>query len=79
MATLTLQVESPSILEHLKGLLSIMKGVKVLRIDNSVVNQVKHEDIPNATTMMAIKQIENGEDAGIVNMSSLDDFVASMD
>ena len=36
MATLTLQVESPSILEHLKGLLSVMKGVKVLREDNSV-------------------------------------------
>ena len=79
MATLTLQVESPSILEHLKGLLSIMKGVKVLRIDNSVVNQVKQEDIPNATTMMAIKQIEKGEDAGVVNMSCLDDFMASMD
>ena len=36
MATLKLQVESPSILEHLKGLLSVMKGVKVLREDNSV-------------------------------------------
>ena len=40
MATLTLQVENPSILEHLKGLLSIMKGVKVLREDNSMVNSI---------------------------------------
>ena len=36
MATLTLQVDNPSILEHLKGILSIMKGVKVLREDDSV-------------------------------------------
>ena len=79
MATLTVQVESPSVLEHLKGLLSIMKGVKVLHIDKTVVDKVKHEDVPNAITMAAIREIENGRDAGVVNMGSLDDFITSMD
>lgn len=41
MATLTLQVDDASILEHLVAVLSIMKGVKVIRIDNSEVKKVE--------------------------------------
>lgn len=67
MATLTLQVENPSILEHLKELLSIMKGVKVLRIDDSVVNKVQQKT-KTSELDKAIKEVEKGN---VVNFDTL--------
>lgn len=35
-------------------------------------------DMPNETTLSAIKEAESGEDAGIVNIDSVESFIASM-
>lgn len=76
MATLTLQVESPSILEHLKGLLSIMKGVKVLREDNSVVNQVKQE-AKCSELDKAILDVEKGKVVNFDTLKEMMDYLES--
>lgn len=76
MAILTLQVESPSILEHLKGLLSIMKGVKVLRIDNSVVNQVKQE-AKCSELDKAILDVEKGKVVNFDTLKEMMDYLES--
>ena len=44
-----------------------------------MAKKVKHEEIPNAMTMAAIREIESGKDAGVVKMDSLADFISSMD
>jgi predicted nucleic acid-binding protein len=36
------------------------------------------EEIPNAITLAAMKEIENGKDAGPVCMDNLESFIASM-
>lgn len=76
MATLTLQVESPSILEHLKGLLSIMKGVKVLREDNSEVNQVKQE-AKCSELDKAILDVEKGKVVNFDTLKEMMDYLES--
>ena len=76
MATLTLQVENPSILEHLKGLLSIMKGVKVLREDNSVVNQVKQE-AKCSELDKAILDVEKGKVVNFDTLKEMMDYLES--
>ena len=35
-------------------------------------------DMPNEATLSAIKEAESGEDAGIVNIDSVESFIASM-
>ncbi|MGN0281288.1 MAG: hypothetical protein ACI4B3_03180 [Prevotella sp.] len=35
-------------------------------------------DIPNETTLSAMKEAESGEDAGIVNIDSMESFIASI-
>lgn len=78
MATLTLQVENSSLLEQLKNILSLMKGVRIVgtSIDS---NSASLEDTPNATTLAAMKEVESGRDAGIVRMDNLESFMASME
>ena len=44
----------------------------------TLMRKEKHKDVPNATTMLAIQEIENRMNAGVVNMKSLDDFIVSM-
>ena len=34
--------------------------------------------LPNDTTLSAMKEAESGEDAGIVNIDSVESFIASM-
>ena len=34
--------------------------------------------LPNETTLSAMKEAESGEDAGIVNIDSVESFIASM-
>ena len=34
--------------------------------------------LPNETTLSAMKEAESGEDAGIVNIDSVENFIASM-
>ncbi len=79
MTTLTLQVENPSILTHLKAVLKSIQGVKVLSSNNTSAKNVAWEDVPNATTIAAMKEAESGKDAGIVSTDSLEKFIASME
>lgn len=79
MTTLTLQVENPSILAHLKVVLKSIKGVKVLSSDNSLTPEDTCEEIPNAMTLAAMKEVESGNDAGVVSTDSLESFMASFE
>ena len=78
MNQLTLQIESPSLLEQLKYILSLMKGVKIIKTDISA-KSVNLEDVPNATTLAAMREVEDGHDAGVVRMDNLESFMASME
>ena len=78
MAQLTLQVDSPSLLEQLKNVLSLMKGVKIVS-DSPISRSAALEDVPNAETLAAMKEAESGHDAGVVRVDSLESFMASME
>ena len=78
MATLTLQIDNPSIMAHLKAVLKAIQGVKVLSSDETLVDDAT-TDQPNATTLAAMKEVEGSTDAGVVRMDSLQSFMASMD
>ena len=78
MTTLTLQVENPSILTHLKAVLKSIRGVKVLSNSDSTAKDAVWEEVPNAVTLAAMKEAESGEDAGSVSTDSLESFIASM-
>ena len=55
---LTLQIASPSLKEQLMHVLSLMKGVRIVSTDASTKNVALDEDIPNATTLAAMKEVE---------------------
>ena len=78
MLQLTLQVDSPSLLEQLKNVLSLMRGVKIVS-DSPVSRSAALEDVPNAETLAAMKEAESGHDAGVVRVDSLESFMASME
>lgn len=78
MNQLTIQIESPSLLEQLKYVLSLMKGVKIIKTDISA-KSVGLEAVPNAKTLAAMREVENGNDAGVVRMDNLESFMASME
>lgn len=78
VTTLTLQVENPSILTHLKAVLKSIRGVKVLSNSDSTAKDAVWEEVPNAVTLAAMKEAESGEDAGSVSTDSLESFIASM-
>ena len=78
MAQLTLQIDSPSLLEQLKNVLSLMRGVKIVS-DSPVSRSAALEDVPNAETLAAMKEAESGYDAGVVRVDSLESFMASME
>ena len=79
MNTLTLQVENPSILAHLKAVLSALKGVKVLSTDSLAAADGDSDAVPNDVTRMAMEEAKSGNDAGVVSIDSIDSFVASME
>ena len=79
MTTLTLQVEDPSILTHLKAVLKSIQGVKVLSANNTSAKDVVCDEVPNAVTLAAMKEAESGNDAGVVSTDSLESFIASME
>lgn len=78
VTTLTLQVENPSILTHLKAVLKSIRGVKILSNSDSTAKDAVWEEVPNAVTLAAMKEAESGEDAGSVSTDSLESFIASM-
>lgn len=74
MATLTLQIDNSYILEKIKGVLSLIQGVHIISINRNATI----EDIPNDTTLSAMKEAESDNDAGSVDTSSLQAFINSM-
>ena len=73
MKTMTLEIDSPSIFEDLKNVIGLMSGVKIIDVTDNM-----GLEIPNETTLSAMKEAESGEDAGIVNIDSVENFIASM-
>ena len=55
-----------------------MKGVRVIAIDNDP-EPTATADIPNKTTLDTMKEAESEKDAGVVDISSIDSFIASME
>lgn len=78
MNELTLQIENPSLMKQLKEILSLIKGVKVINTKSST-QSVDLESVPNATTLAAMKEAESGNDAGVVRVDNLANFMASME
>ena len=76
---LTLQIASPLLKEQLMHVLSLMKGVRIVSTDASTKSVALDGDVPNATTLAAMKEAESGHDAGVVRVDSLDSFMASME
>lgn len=78
MTTLTLEIENPSILTHLKAVLKAIHGVKILNVNNAASDDDVDSEQPNAVTIAAMKEAKKGNDAGVVCMDSLESFMSSM-
>ena len=76
MTTLTVEFDNPSIVEHFKEILSVMKGVRIVRTDSRPHST--EADVPNPLTLAAMREAESGKDAGTVQIDSLEHFIASM-
>lgn len=78
MTTLTLEIDNPSILTHLKAVLKAIHGVKILNVNNAASDENIDSEQPNDVTMAAMKEAKEGNDAGVVCMDSLERFMSSM-
>ena len=78
MTTLTMEIENPSILTHLKAVLKAIPGVKILNVSNAASDDDVDSEQPNAVTIAAMKEAKEGNDAGVVCMDSLESFMSSM-
>ena len=78
MTTLTLEIENPSILTHLKAVLKAIHGFKIINVSNAASDDDVDSEQPNAVTIAAMKEAKEGNDAGVVCMDSLESFMSSM-
>lgn len=78
MTTLTLEIDNPSILTHLKAVLKAIHGVKILNVNNVASDENIDSEQPNDVTIAAMKEAKEGNDAGVVCMDSLERFMSSM-
>lgn len=78
MTTLTLEIDNPSILTHLKAVLKAIHGVKILNVKNAASDENIDSEQPNDVTIAAMKEAKEGNDAGVVCMDSLERFMSSM-
>jgi hypothetical protein len=78
MTTLTLEIDNPSILTHLKAVLKAIHGVKILNVNNAASDGNIDSEQPNDVTIAAMKEAKEGNDAGVVCMDSLERFMSSM-
>ena len=78
MTTLTLEIDDPSILTHLKAVLKAIHGVKILNVNNAASDGNIDSEQPNDVTIAAMKEAKEGNDAGVVRMDSLERFMSSM-
>lgn len=68
MTTMTIQIDDPSIIPSLKKVLSAIEGVVVLPQKKRSATT----DVPNATTLKAIKDVKDGK---TFKASSVDDLL----
>ena len=69
MTTITLQIHNPSILPSLRKVLGAIEGVVILpQRGKSLVST----DVPNATTVKAIRDVKAGK---TIKASSVDDLL----
>lgn len=78
MTTLTLEIDNPSILTHLKAVLKAIHGVKILNVNNAASDENIDSEQPNDVTIAAMKEAKEGNDADVVCMDSLERFMSSM-
>ena len=78
MTTLTLEIDNPSILTHLRAVLKAIHGVKILNVNNAASDENIDSEQPNDVTIAAMKEAKEGNDAGVVCMDSLERFMSSM-
>ena len=78
MTTLTLEIENPSILTHLKAVLKAIHGVKILNVNNVASDDDVDSEQPNAVTIAAMKEAKEGNYAGVVCMDSLESFMSNL-
>lgn len=78
MTTLTLEIDNPSILTHLKAVLKAIHGVKILNVNNAASDENIYSEQPNDVTIAAMKEAKEGNDAGVVCVDSLECFMSSM-
>ena len=78
MTTLTLEIDNPSILTHLKAVLKAIHGVKILNVNNAASDENIDSEQPNDVTIAAMQEAKEGNDAGVVCMDSLERFMSSM-
>ena len=78
MTTLTLEIDNPSILTHLKAVLKAIHGVKILNVNNAASDENIDSEQPNDVTIAAMKEAKEGNDAGVVCIDSLERFMSSM-
>ena len=76
MTTITLNIDNPSIVPSLRKILNALDGVTIAKTTSKRKN--KTADDPNDTTIAAMREIESGNDAGEVNLDSMESFIASM-
>lgn len=69
MDTLTLKIDNPAIIPSLRKVLSAIDGVVILPQRRS---KSKTADVPNATTLKAIKDVKEGR---TFKASSVDDLM----
>ncbi len=78
MTTMTLEIDNPSILTHLKAVLKAIHGVKILNVNDAASDENIDSEQPNDVTIAAMKEAKEGNDAGVVCMDSLERFMSSM-
>ena len=78
MTTLTLEIDNPSILTHLKAVLMAIHGVKILNVNNAASDENIDSEQPNDVTIATMKEAKEGNDTGVVCMDSLERFMSSM-
>ena len=75
MAQLTLQVDSPSLFEQLKNVLSLIKGVKIVS-DSPISRSAALEDVPNAETLAAMKDTKTQTESHRSALTSFSEFLS---
>ena len=58
--------------------INTIHGVKILSVNDAEVDANDAEERPNAVTLAAMKETEEGNDAGVVCVDSLERFMDSM-